>query len=146
MCKIWCSTSRNLTGYRYASFSVPDIIALTSLHPPSSQPPPSTLHPHTITPSHSKDYGIWERGDKINHGETELNATSIGMAKVRRGEGCSPKWGIMKYWTCAVHIEGCEGWWLAGGHGSVHWQLKPEMSWVCSLVPKLHIFEERALE
>jgi hypothetical protein len=28
------------------------------------------------------DYGIWERGDKTNHGETELNATSIGMAKV----------------------------------------------------------------
>lgn len=27
------------------------------------------------------DYGIWERGDKSNHGETELNATSIGMAK-----------------------------------------------------------------
>jgi phosphorylase kinase alpha/beta subunit len=27
------------------------------------------------------DYGIWERGDKTNHGETELNATSIGMAK-----------------------------------------------------------------
>lgn len=29
-----------------------------------------------------QDYGIWERGDKTNHGETELNATSIGMAKV----------------------------------------------------------------
>ena len=28
-----------------------------------------------------QDYGIWERGDKTNHGETELNATSIGMAK-----------------------------------------------------------------
>eukprot|EP00731_Ephydatia_muelleri_P030533 Em0022g47a len=28
-----------------------------------------------------QDYGIWERGDKSNHGETELNATSIGMAK-----------------------------------------------------------------
>jgi len=27
------------------------------------------------------DYGIWERGDKANHGETELNASSIGMAK-----------------------------------------------------------------
>ena len=32
----------------------------------------------------SQDYGIWERGDKSNHGETELNATSIGMAKVMR--------------------------------------------------------------
>ncbi|CDW54470.1 phosphorylase b kinase regulatory [Trichuris trichiura] len=32
--------------------------------------------------SHSlKDYGIWERGDKTNHGVPELNATSIGMAK-----------------------------------------------------------------
>ena len=28
-----------------------------------------------------QDYGIWERGDKSNHGERELNASSIGMAK-----------------------------------------------------------------
>ncbi|MBI3773539.1 MAG: glycoside hydrolase family 15 protein [Gammaproteobacteria bacterium] len=27
------------------------------------------------------DYGIWERGNKINHGITELNASSVGMAK-----------------------------------------------------------------
>lgn len=27
------------------------------------------------------DYGIWERGNKLNHGEAELNASSIGMAK-----------------------------------------------------------------
>ncbi|XP_071951330.1 phosphorylase b kinase regulatory subunit alpha, skeletal muscle isoform-like isoform X2 [Antedon mediterranea] len=27
------------------------------------------------------DYGIWERGDKMNHGLPELNASSIGMAK-----------------------------------------------------------------
>ncbi|XP_046852762.1 phosphorylase b kinase regulatory subunit alpha, liver isoform-like [Xenia sp. Carnegie-2017] len=27
------------------------------------------------------DYGIWERGDKLNHGQPELNASSIGMAK-----------------------------------------------------------------
>ncbi len=27
------------------------------------------------------DYGIWERGHKINHGKPELNASSIGMAK-----------------------------------------------------------------
>lgn len=27
------------------------------------------------------DYGIWERGDKTNHGHPELNASSIGMAK-----------------------------------------------------------------
>ena len=25
--------------------------------------------------------GIWERGDKTNHGLPELNASSIGMAK-----------------------------------------------------------------
>uniref|UniRef100_A0A8B9ZDW1 Phosphorylase b kinase regulatory subunit n=1 Tax=Buteo japonicus TaxID=224669 RepID=A0A8B9ZDW1_9AVES len=37
------------------------------------------------------DFGIWERGDKTNQGITELNASSIGMAKVSRGEvlgGC----------------------------------------------------------
>ncbi|MBE9030068.1 glycoside hydrolase family 15 protein [filamentous cyanobacterium LEGE 11480] len=27
------------------------------------------------------DYGIWERGNKVNHGSPELNASSIGMAK-----------------------------------------------------------------
>jgi phosphorylase kinase alpha/beta subunit len=27
------------------------------------------------------DYGIWERGNKTNHGKPELNASSIGMAK-----------------------------------------------------------------
>ena len=27
------------------------------------------------------DYGIWERGNKINHGAPELNASSVGMAK-----------------------------------------------------------------
>jgi phosphorylase kinase alpha/beta subunit len=30
---------------------------------------------------HIQDYGIWERGDKTNHGLPELNASSIGMAK-----------------------------------------------------------------
>jgi len=29
------------------------------------------------------DYGIWERGDKTNHGVPELNASSVGMCKVR---------------------------------------------------------------
>ncbi len=28
-----------------------------------------------------KDYGIWERGDKTNHGYPELNSSSVGMAK-----------------------------------------------------------------
>lgn len=27
------------------------------------------------------DYGIWERGNKINHGNPELNASSVGLAK-----------------------------------------------------------------
>lgn len=27
------------------------------------------------------DYGVWERGDKTNHGMAELNASSIGLAK-----------------------------------------------------------------
>ena len=27
------------------------------------------------------DYGIWERGNKLNHGKPELNASSVGMAK-----------------------------------------------------------------
>ncbi len=25
------------------------------------------------------DYGIWERGNKINHGQPELNCSSIGI-------------------------------------------------------------------
>jgi phosphorylase kinase alpha/beta subunit len=29
----------------------------------------------------SPDYGIWERGNKINRGNPELNASSVGMAK-----------------------------------------------------------------
>jgi len=28
-----------------------------------------------------QDYGIWEHGDKTNHGLPELNASSIGMIK-----------------------------------------------------------------
>jgi phosphorylase kinase alpha/beta subunit len=27
------------------------------------------------------DYGVWERGNKMNHGNPELNASSLGMAK-----------------------------------------------------------------
>lgn len=30
-----------------------------------------------------QDYGMWERGDKTNQGIPELNASSVGMAKVR---------------------------------------------------------------
>lgn len=28
-----------------------------------------------------RDFGIWERGNKINNGKTEINASSVGMAK-----------------------------------------------------------------
>src|SRR3954453_14001408 len=31
--------------------------------------------------SHIQDFGIWERGDKINQGIRELNTSSVGMAK-----------------------------------------------------------------
>ena len=36
------------------------------------------FYPHSAF----QDYGIWERGDKTNRGLPELNASSIGMAKV----------------------------------------------------------------
>lgn len=37
---------------------------------------------HYISRSYrTPDYGIWERGNKMNHGVAELNASSIGMAK-----------------------------------------------------------------
>ena len=37
------------------------------------------------------DYGIWERGNKINHGTAELNASSVGMAKaaLEAIDGCN---------------------------------------------------------
>ena len=37
------------------------------------------------------DYGIWERGNKMNHGIAELNASSIGMAKaaLEAMDGCN---------------------------------------------------------
>ena len=46
------------------------------------------------------DYGIWERGNKINNGKTEINASSVGMAKAALqaldgfnlfGRGASPR-------------------------------------------------------
>ncbi|MGY6274414.1 glycoside hydrolase family 15 protein [Methylomonas sp. MgM2] len=37
---------------------------------------------HYVSRSYrTPDYGIWERGNKMNHGVAELNASSIGMAK-----------------------------------------------------------------
>lgn len=35
-----------------------------------------------MSPACAQDYGMWERGDKTNQGITEINASSIGMAKV----------------------------------------------------------------
>ena len=40
------------------------------------------FHTYFNTMLFIKDYGIWERGDKTNNGQPELNASSIGMAKV----------------------------------------------------------------
>lgn len=37
---------------------------------------------HYISHAYSTpDYGIWERGNKINHGDVEINCSSVGMAK-----------------------------------------------------------------
>ncbi|MCH9740632.1 MAG: glycoside hydrolase family 15 protein [Epsilonproteobacteria bacterium] len=37
---------------------------------------------HYVSHTYSTaDYGIWERGNKINHGTTEINGSSVGMAK-----------------------------------------------------------------
>jgi len=37
---------------------------------------------HYISKTHSTpDYGIWERGNKMNHGVAEINCSSVGMAK-----------------------------------------------------------------
>ena len=51
----------------------------------------------------TRDYGIWERGDKGNHGLPERNASSIGMAKAA--------------------LEGLEGLDLFGHHGDGSRQL-----------------------
>ncbi len=36
---------------------------------------------YTATAYRTPDFGIWERGNKINDGKTEINASSLGMAK-----------------------------------------------------------------
>ena len=54
----------------------------------------------------AQDYGIWERGDKTNNGEPELNASSIGMAKVRPHRG-GLVWGLLELVTDARFIESC---------------------------------------
>lgn len=38
-------------------------------------------YPRDLLSLSRKDYGIWERGDKTNHGYLELNSSSVGMAK-----------------------------------------------------------------
>lgn len=51
---------------------------------------------------------MWERGDKTNQGIPELNASSVGMAKVRRLfcflhidlKWCSVKCLIASLWPC----------------------------------------------
>jgi phosphorylase kinase alpha/beta subunit len=51
------------------------------------------------------DYGIWERGNKMNHGIAELNASSIGMAKaaLEAMSGCN-LFGRDGGQTAIVHV------------------------------------------
>jgi phosphorylase kinase alpha/beta subunit len=51
------------------------------------------------------DYGIWERGNKMNHGVAELNASSIGMAKaaLEAMSGCN-LFGRDGGQTAIVHV------------------------------------------
>jgi len=51
------------------------------------------------------DYGIWERGNKMNHGIAELNASSIGMAKaaLEAMSGCN-LFGKDGGQTAIVHV------------------------------------------
>lgn len=41
---------------------------------------PSPNHTSSIGAYRTPDFGIWERGNKSNHGQPELNSSSIGMA------------------------------------------------------------------
>lgn len=51
------------------------------------------------------DYGIWERGNKMNHGIAELNASSIGMAKaaLEAMSGCK-LFGQQGSQTSLIHV------------------------------------------
>lgn len=51
------------------------------------------------------DYGIWERGNKINRGDPELNASSIGMAKaaLEAMNGCD-LFGIRGSQASVIHV------------------------------------------
>ncbi|MDP5055564.1 MAG: glycoside hydrolase family 15 protein [Marinomonas hwangdonensis] len=56
------------------------------------------------------DYGIWERGNKVNNGKAEINASSVGMAKAAMeamdglnlfGED-GPEWAVVHSFADAV--------------------------------------------
>ncbi|MGB5996516.1 MAG: glycoside hydrolase family 15 protein [Marinomonas sp.] len=56
------------------------------------------------------DYGIWERGNKVNNGKAEINASSVGMAKAAMealdglnlfGED-GPEWSVIHSFADAV--------------------------------------------
>lgn len=61
---------------------------------------------HYISRSYrTPDYGIWERGNKMNHGVAELNASSIGMAKaaLEAMSGCN-LFGKNGGQTAIIHV------------------------------------------
>ncbi|MEM7064855.1 MAG: glycoside hydrolase family 15 protein [Cyanobacteria bacterium P01_B01_bin.77] len=57
------------------------------------------------------DYGIWERGNKLNHGKPELNGSSVGMAK-----------------AALEAMNGLNLFGVRGGHGSVIHVLPDEIA------------------
>jgi phosphorylase kinase alpha/beta subunit len=57
------------------------------------------------------DYGIWERGNKLNHGKPELNGSSVGMAK-----------------AALEAMNGLNLYGVRGGHGSVIHVLPDEIA------------------
>jgi len=59
----------------------------------------------TQTAASLQDFGIWERGDKTNRGITELNASSVGMAKVSCGD---EMWSFFGY-GCSAALAECRG-------------------------------------
>ena len=61
-----------------------------------------------------QDYGIWERGDKLNHGMPELNASSIGMAKVSLSVPYLVSY--ITFHSCVY----CKFWYI---YSPIHWKL-----------------------
>lgn len=85
----------------------------------------------TQTAASLQDFGIWERGDKTNQGITELNASSVGMAKVSCrdemwsffGYGCSEAFagfrGVFASLPCLKLVSGARAltdWQYSRGH------------------------------